>query len=238
MMALWVPGDSTIVFAEGKKVSVGRQEDFVCTQVIGYSQVNQWYKGFESMLDNDRWELLWHTGAGVDRWSDPNFKGWTDKIVSPAKQQSRDPDRVVLSISGDYGDDVGMWARKILETVDVIHSKYKNVRLIVLQPVIGGHNHEACPAPAGESGKKVGGGSQGTGGNEIVRAAYQHPYIDQAIAKVVAGDKTGRLVTGASPEVRSCKDYSDAKGHLTSSASDPIGRSIAEFYILGGAENP
>ncbi len=237
-----------------------KNEDFECNLVIGYSQVNQWYKGFESALDDDRWELLWNGGAGVDKWSDPNYSGWKNEIVSSCKQRSGDPDRVVLSVSGIYGDDVDMWSQKIRETIGIIRSKYKNVRRIVLQPVVGGHDHHACPAPAekkevsqpgGHGSKKSGQSPGSTGGSPsgtsrgrgspagqggtakcggATRAAYQHPFIDEAIGCVVSEDKTGLVVAGPSPEVRSCEDYADGLGHLTQTAGSPIGQTIAEFY--------
>jgi hypothetical protein len=65
---------------------------------IDYSQVRQWYPHFEKAIgDPDRWELLWNGGAGVDKWSDPNYAGWGNPPVSPCKERSDDPDRVVLS---------------------------------------------------------------------------------------------------------------------------------------------
>jgi hypothetical protein len=147
--------------------------------VIGYSQVAQWYDAFESVVENDRWELLWHGGAGVNRWSDPNYEGWSRPIQSPCKVRSADPDRVVLSISGPYGDDVDRWTRKTEETIKVIRTKYNNAMQIVLQPVVGGPTS---------------------------RAARQHPFIAKAIERVVKADKSG-ISAGPSPQVSSSEAF-------------------------------
>lgn len=194
------------------------KDEFVSNLVVGYSQVRSWFDAFEKALGDDRWELLWNGGAGVDRWSDPNYQGWSNKIESPCKQRSGDPDRVVLSVSGPYGENVDQWAQKIKETVQNIRAKYKNVRRIAIQPVVGGHEHHACAAAKG---------------SEATRAARQHPHIEQAIARVVGEDKTGLLVQGPCAQVRACADYKDSLGHLAPGAVEPVGKAIADFYAQG-----
>lgn len=196
--------------------SADRREQFVSTRVIGYSQVKQWYTHFEKRVDNGRWELLWNGGAGVDKWSNPDYKGWSNRIVSPTSRRSGNPDRVVLSVSGPFGTNVNMWVRKIQESVKNIRDKYPNVRRIVLLPVVGGHDHHECPRPKG------GGGS--------VRAARQHPYIDKAIAKVVATDPKRQVVAGISPEVPDCKGFRDNVGHLSREAEAPVGKAVADYF--------
>ena len=193
----------------------GDGDGFVSTRVIGYSQVKQWFMPFERHVDNGKWELLWNGGAGVDKWSDPNYKGWDNRIVSPTTQRSGDPDRVVLSISGPYGDKVDLWARKIQETIKNIRAKYPNVQRIVLLPVVGGHNHHACPRPKGSG---------------TVRAAYQHPYIDKAIAKIAATDPKKQIVAGISPETLSCSGFRDNVGHLSREGEAPVGKAIAAYF--------
>lgn len=188
----------------GASQEKNRQPKFVSNLVIGYSQVSQWYPAFETVVDEDRWELLWNGGAGVDKWSDPNYAGWSRPIQSSCKVRSGDPDRVVLSISGPYGRDEDQWTQKIEETVKVIRSKYKNVKQIALQPVVGG---------PGSS-----------------RAAQQHPVIVKAIGRVVKADKTGTIISGPSPQVTSDKDFRDKLGHLTQEAARRIGTTIGEYY--------
>ena len=103
---------------------VARGDEFTRTRVIGFSQVGQpnggWFVAggvFESIVDNDRWELLWSGGASVDRWRNPDYEGWKRPLVSPCSGENP-PDRVLLSISGPYGDDERSWAEAIDATVE------------------------------------------------------------------------------------------------------------------------
>ena len=185
-----------------------------CTQVIGYSQVGQprggWFVSggaFESVVDDARWQLLWNSGAGVDRWQNSDYRGWTKPVESPCTEGP--VDRVLLSVSGPYGDDVDAWSDAIEATLTTIRTLLPEVKTIVLQPVVGGPDHQPCPS-----------------GGTDVRASWQHAYIDEAIDRVVGGD----VHAGASPEVRSCDDYTDAVGHLTEDAAEAIGRTIGEVY--------
>lgn len=90
------------------------------------------------------------------------------------------------------------------ETVDVIRAKYKNVKQIVLQPVVGGPGNS--------------------------RAARQHPVIVKAIGRVVADGKSRILAKGPSPLARSSNDFLDALGHLSDEAAPRIGKQIGEHY--------
>src|SRR4051812_45790239 len=51
-----------------------------CTNIIGFSQTNQWYfAGFQNSVGNPgRWELRWVGGGSIGNWADPNYEGWTD----------------------------------------------------------------------------------------------------------------------------------------------------------------
>ncbi len=181
---------------------------FTCTQVIGFSQTNDWYsRGFESLVADDAWQELWRIGAAIDLWADPDYAGWSEPIVSPCVTNSDDPDRVLLTISGGFNDDASWWAGQILVVVSHIRDKYPNVREIMLQPVVGGPNHQVC-SPNGE------------------RASTNHPVIDAAIALEAGGDVT----PGFSPEVRTCADYSDFVGHLFTQASEAVAVTIGQYY--------
>lgn len=184
---------------------------YQCTCVIGYSQVQQWYNaGFENIVDNARWQLLWNGGAGVDQWQNPSYSGWNSAVQSSCASGANSPDRVVLSISGPYGEDESAWASAIEGTITNIRNKYPGAASIVLMPVVGGPGHQDC-----------------TNGGQLVRASWQHRYIDAAIAMVVGGD----VVAGASPEVGDCSHYSDSLGHLTSQGAQAAAQQIGTFYL-------
>jgi hypothetical protein len=182
-----------------------------CTHVIGYSQVRQWYEaGFEDVVEDDRWQLRWNGGAGVNMWRNPDFEGWNNPIASPCSTQSDAPDRVLLSISGPYGDDESAWAEAIADTIANIRDKHPTATTILLQPVVGGPNHMDCFF-----------------GGQLVRASWQHAHIDNAIASLVGGD----VIAGASPEVGDCSHYVDELGHLTEAGKEAAAQSIGQFYL-------
>lgn len=193
-----------------------------CTLVIGYSQVGfqngGWFhagpngnSNFESEVGDDKWELLWNGGGGVDLWKDPNYQGWNNVIESPCLNNSNSPIRVLLSVSGPHEEDVPAWVADIQATISTIRSKYPSVRSIILQAVVGGPNHQIC-----------------FNGVDSVRASWQHPYIDDAIAQVAATDF--RVQVGYSPEVLNCGHYIDSKGHLTIQGARVAGTLIGSYY--------
>ncbi len=209
------------------------QPAFRRTRVIGYSQVGQprggWFVGdgiFESLVGDDRWELLWHGGAGVDRWRDPGYAGWSQPLVSPCPGDAP-VDRVLLSVSGSYGSDEKAWAEAIEATLATIKKKIPTARQIILQAVVGGPEGKPCPAPAGGRKARPGGKAGGE-----VRASAQHPHIVNAVRAVVkkhAGSAV-EIVADFESQVRGCDDYADALGHLTPGAAATIARAIGEHY--------
>ena len=68
---------------------VGSQTEYECTQIIGFSQTSNWYGNngahFEGAagIDPDRWQLLWHPGAGVENWADPDYDGYDPAATYP-----------------------------------------------------------------------------------------------------------------------------------------------------------
>ncbi len=206
--------------AGGEPVLFAPQEGFACTLVIGYSQTAQWYEAggvFESMVGDDRWQLKWAGGAGVDRWSDPDDRAWSADVLSPCATKMDAPDRIVFSISGPFGEDEDAWVAGIKGSLDLIRERYPSARRIVLVPVVGGPSHRDCTL----DGRRV-------------RASWQHAHIDNAIEKVVGDDGSRLLVAGPSPEVRTCDDYRDALGHLTEEGAAAMGRMLAS--IMRGRE--
>jgi len=90
-----------------------------------------------------------------------------------------------------------------------------SARSIVLQPVVGGPNHNTCPIRSAPE--------QG-----VVRASYNHPHIHAAIQRLIGGNVT----MGYDSTVRTCADYNDLEGQLVPSASHPIGQTIGDYYRI------
>jgi hypothetical protein len=185
---------------------------YTCSEVIGYSQVRQWFADapeFESTVGSDRWQLRWKGGASVNLWADSSFEGWSAPVVSACRARSNTPDRIVFFISGGLGTDTAAWEREIRAVISQLQSRYPSARQIVLEPVVGGPHHAICRFDTLN-----------------VRASANHPVIDVAISRVVAGS----VVAGFSPEVDTCTDYQDALGHLTPSAAGRVGARLGAYY--------
>jgi len=196
-------------------------QEFACTHVIGFSQTRGWFSDtdtFENIVIDGNWQLIWQGGAGVDQWRNPNYGGWNQNIISSCTQNSNAPDRILLTISGPYGADEGAWAEAIQETIDNIRIKYPSVQEILLQPVVGGANHEDCFL----------------NGTALIRASWQHKHIDNAIATLVGGD----VLQGFSPEVNDCSDYVDQAGHLTTIGYENAATNIGSYYSENGNSSP
>lgn len=209
-----------VTFFTSREVSEA-QTSYTCTQVIGYSQTDQWFDFAEAVAGDSRWQLLANNGGAAWRWADPNYAGWNNPIQSRCTSSSSAPDRVVMDITrNEYTTNVSTFETDIRNVIATIRSRYPAVRQIVLQPIVGGPTHATCPWPGAQFG--------------VVRASYNHPYIEQAIDRVVAGT----VVKGADPHVRSCSDYADDVGHLTGSASVAIGQGIGNFYRSSSSPPP
>lgn len=214
---------------------------FSCTQIIGFSQVGQtgskdqrglgfgWYTAggiFESIVDDNRWQLLWRGGGGVDKWANPEYGGWKQNIISPCNNNSDAPDRVLLSISGPYGKDIEGWSNAIEKAVDTIQEKLPTVEKIILEPVVGGPDRETCPCTRNCNFEN----SHFQKTFKKVRASWQHKYIAKAIEQVVANHNEGIAVKGYFPEVESCSHYIDGLGHLTKKGAEYVGEKIGNYY--------
>jgi hypothetical protein len=188
-------------------------EAFTCTQVIGFSQTRQWYEDsdFEALIGDSRWQLLWAPGASIGSWANQNFDGWSQPVESQCVERSGNPDRVLLTISGSREADPSSWAAHIRAAIATLRSKHPDVEQVLLQPVVGGPDDEVCSVDG-----------------QDVRASMNQPVIDEAITALVEGN----IRAGASPEVRTCSDFEDAKGHLASEARVFVGRAIAEYYMV------
>ena len=201
---------------------------FSCTQFIGYSQTSNWFSGLESVVPSGSYQLLWNGGGAMRLWADPNYSGWSNSIQSPCTSSSSAPDRIVLDITNDGyltsgatgGDPVGHMENIIRNAISTVRARYPSVEQIVLQPIVGGPSHNTCPWSGAEQG--------------VVRATYNHPIIHQAAMRAVGGD----VVFGPDNAVRTCTDYADSIGHLTSGSQGPIGQSMGSFFAVTSSPAP
>jgi hypothetical protein len=183
---------------------LGPPGPFACTQLIGYSQTEQWFSAFEAEVTNAKWELRWAGGHGVDVWKNPGDSGWNAALVSACAEGSNDVERVMFSISGPHGSNVSAWEADIDAFMSTVRGKLPNAHVFILEPVVGGPNMNCS------------------------RADEQNPSILEAIKNVAARDP--EVFVGHDAHVSSCSGFQDSLGHLTSSAASQIGAEKGAFY--------
>ena len=198
---------------------------FTCTEVVGFSVTNSWYtNGFiQSVPDPQRWQLRWWSGGSIDQWAAGSaFSGWTDSnnLITHCSSGSSAPDRVVINISGDFNTDPNWWMNETKQVINYVKATYSpGVRVIVLQPPVGGPSSSLCPT------------TDNTISYPWVRATYNFPFIIQAIQMLSNGSS---IQQGPYTEVRSCADYNntngDSAGHINASAQQAVGQYIANWY--------
>ena len=194
------------------------ENDANCTLVLGFSQTADWYLApssrrpddpshpevgaiFESIVDGDRWQLMWAGGAGVDVYSNPDAEAWSAPIISPCVEASDRPERIVYMISGPFGADVQAWVTDTEKALHNIRDKFPSVKAIALQPVVG--------APADAPGDEC----FIPDGGQRVRASWQATPILEAIELVAA--RLEDVVVGATTRVKHCSHFVDARGHIS-----------------------
>jgi hypothetical protein len=181
---------------------------------------------FQQQVTDARWQMRFRAGGDVDVWADPQADAWSAPthdeclgvgspvLCTPCIDGAAGPDRVILTITLDgYESDAQVWAQKIRAAIATIRAQHPQLQQLVLQPVVGGPDHAICPAPGEPRG---------------VRATFNHPHVDEAIA-IVVGDADD-LVAGFSPEVHACSDYRDDVGHLTDEGTGAVGGPIGAYY--------
>jgi hypothetical protein len=194
------------------------QERFTCTEVLGFSQSLQWYRGTADGRGQPGgrmgrppgdflpgWQARFTGGAAVELWTDSDYPGWTGTSVSESRCEQTKVDRVLFQVSG-APKEVDEWVADIRKVVALIQQKYPGVREILLMPVVG--------APEGQC--------------QNVRAGSNYPTIVEAISKV-AGE--GIVRAGAAPVVADCSWFLDRLGHLTADAAAAIKQQLQDHYL-------
>jgi len=190
---------------------------FTCNLVLGSSQAQQWFETggiFQSIVDDDRWQLKWAVEAGVDRWGDLSDSIWQAETLSTCERRAENfPDRVVFAVSGSLGDDEDAWVEGITQAVDAIFIRFASANRVDLLPTIGGPDDQECRYQ-----------------DASVPSSRQHIYIETAINRVVAEDTTGVLVAGPAQHLQNCSGYRDLLGHLTDASAETVGSVLGEHY--------
>ena len=218
--------------------------DYLRTRFLGFSVTHGFWSDFRARINNpSNWELLWYSGGSVDVWADSNSAAWLGDSGDPANTSglidgvggdstgdalvhTAQVDRIILNVSGlsaalhlpgGYSSDVSEWRGYISTTIANIRSKYPNVKMILLQPNVGG--------PSGGTQCSAGGDSNAVPTN-IIRCCYTSPYIYSACASLVRGNVRMGCINYAS----ACAGFSDWAGHMVSGQYTTTGQETADYY--------
>jgi hypothetical protein len=218
---------------------------FTCTEIVGFSVTESWYgiapfqpspiTGFiQTIPDPQNWQLRWASGGSIDQWGAGNFfSGWFDNnnLVTRCAQNSNNPDRMIINISGQYSNDPGYWANYIQQTIGFMWRDYSpGVQRILMQAAIGGPGGGTCPTSDPQS-------QFGT-----VRCTYNYPAIRLGIQQAISwintpnavanyGTYSGSAAEGSFATADACGNFSDWAGHITSPFQATVGQRIANYYI-------
>lgn len=133
---------------------------------------------------------------------------------------------------GGYVVTVADWIAYINATVSNIRFYYPNVKMILLQPNIGGASgvslatQTSNPANPGYDDSGAAGGVPWSQGFGIVRAHHNNPYINLAIIRCLSAN----VRPGWFARNTNNANVTDWAGHLTTAEYISLGQSMADFY--------
>jgi hypothetical protein len=187
------------------------ESNYTCTMMIGINATDEFYKaGFESVVDNARWESVRVHSGFVDLWANPASGLWGTAPTSPCAMNPRSPDRVIFVGLRFEWTDKAQWVQALTGVVKNIKTKFPMVKRIELASFVRAPGNKACgSAPAYRS--------------------TIHPSQDQAIEEVVATDP---VLLRASPkfEVTACSDFSGNPPHFAGNGAKNVAKLVGEYY--------
>jgi hypothetical protein len=192
----------------------GGAEAFTCTLLFGINATAEWYdKGFEGLVDGQKWELVRVHSGFIERWADPDSAFWKAAITSPCAQNATTPDRIIfVALNFDYTT-VDQWLPPLTATVKNLRAKYPSARRIELMTFVRAPGNQACPQ------------------REAKRSTIA-PAEDQAIEQVAQANPD---VVRVAPrfEASACEEFSGNPPHPSAAGGVAWAQSIARHYGVG-----
>jgi hypothetical protein len=187
---------------------------YTCTLIIGINATQEWYsKGFESMVDNGKWELAKVHSGFVELWADPKNSIWNTTPSSACTQNANNPDRIIFIALNFDTTMLDQWVPPLTAVVKNLKAKYPGVKRIELGTFVRAPGNKPCPqAPAKRS--------------TIAQAE------DDAIAMVAAANPD---LVRAHPkfEAKTCSEFSGNPPHPSAAGGAAWSKMYAEHYGMG-----
>jgi len=192
-------------------VPVVSSRGLVCNQVMGVSVTGDWYvSGFESIVEDGRWQVVSEAHAYIDLWTDPASAEWAIAPVSPCTANAGDPDRVLFTGCNWAYTTAQEWTTAFTAVVEDLKAKYPNLKRVDLLTMLRAPGNVPC----------------GDGGS--LETVVQ-PWIDEAIANVVAA-YPGFVTAAPKFEAPSCDVFSFGGPHFTIDGRAVIAKMYGDYY--------
>jgi hypothetical protein len=184
---------------------------YTCSLILGILTTNEWFGGFEKVVDNARWEIKYQDSAHLEKWADPNNAVWSLPITSPCAEHQNEPERIVfMGTNYDY-DTVELFLPKYVAVLENIKTKYPTVRHVDVMTYTRGPGNKECV------------------GAQRSNDSYIKPAQDEAIAQFAAMNP-GVVFPAPKWETASCSDFGLCP-HLNGPANAIISKTIGEYFL-------
>jgi hypothetical protein len=194
--------------ADAVEVASGR--DFVCNQVMGVSVTGDWFTaGFETAVEDGRWQVVSKTHAYIDLWSDPANAVWSTPVVSPCTQDSDDPDRVLFTGCNWEYTTVEEWTAAFEAVLVALKGKYPGLKRVDLLTMLRAPGNQVCIA-------------------DLTEVVVQ-PFIDEAIANVVAAHP-GFVTAAPKFYAPNCDVFSFGGPHFAEGGAEEVAQVFGAYY--------
>jgi hypothetical protein len=185
---------------------------YTCTLVLGILTTDEWFRaGFEKMVDDARWEIMFQDSAHIEKWADPKNAVWSLPKTSACATNANAPDRIVFNATNYDYTTIAQFLPKYLAVIDNIKARYPSARRIDLITYTRAPGNVECTAAD--------------------RPTYSSikPAQDEAASMAVAMFP-GLVFAAPRWEVKSCADFTLCP-HLTGPANAAVAKTIGEYFL-------
>jgi hypothetical protein len=179
--------------------------------MIGILATEEWYDaGFETMVDNSKWELIYVHSGFVELWANPQDPVWSTATMSPCAQNPTKPDRVIfVALNFDFTT-LAEWLPPVTASVKNLIAKYPSAKRIELMSFIRAPGDNACSqAPA--------------------KRSTITPAQDDAMAMVAAANP-GLVFVAPKFEAKTCGEFSSNPPHPSPTGATAWAKMMADAY--------
>jgi len=199
-------GDGAVPPADG-----AASASYTCSLILGILTSNEWFGGFEKVVDNARWEIKFQDSAHIEKWADPAHAVWSLPTSSPCAVNADKPERIVfMGVNYDYAT-VDLFLPKYLAVINNIKTKYPTVKHVDVMTYTRGPGNKEC-----------------VGANRS-NDSYIKPAQDEAIT-MLAAMFPDFVFPAPRWEVQSCSDFTLCP-HLTGGANALISKTIGGYFL-------